>query len=133
MDLVAPQLGTVVGAGTLDSKNNMDFKLVATVNSSMLSAAGGSAAGLVGGTVGNVLGGGANCKNGGIKVPFQIRGTTANPQFVPDIGGATASLLKSELTCGGSGAGGLLNGVTGGGAPDTINQLGGLFGKKKKP
>jgi AsmA protein len=135
MDLVAPQLGTVVGSGTLDSKNNMDFKLVATVNSSMLGAAGGAAAGVVGGTMGQVLGGGANCKNGGIKVPFQIRGTTANPQFVPDIGGATASLLKSELTCG-TGAGGILKGVTGGaggGAADTINQLGELFGKKKKP
>jgi AsmA protein len=136
LDLVAPQLGTVVGGGTLDSKNNMDFKLVATVNSSMLGAAGGAAGGMVGGTMGKVLGGGANCKNGGIKVPLQIHGTTSNPQFMPDIGGATASLLKSELTCGGSDAGGLLKGVTGGaggGAADTINQLGGLFGKKKKP
>jgi AsmA protein len=131
LDLVAPQLGTVVGGGTLDSKNNMDFKLVATVNSSMLGSAGG-----VGGAMGKLVGGGANCKNGGIKVPLQIHGTTANPQIVPDIGGATASLMKSELTCGGSDAGGLLKGVAGGaegGASGTINQLGGLFGKKKKP
>jgi AsmA protein len=139
LDLVAPQLGTVVGGGTLDSKNNMDFKLVATVNSSMLGAAGGAAGGMVGGTMGKVLGGGANCKNGGIKVPLQIHGTTSNPQFVPDVGGAAAGLLKSELACGGGDAGGLLKGVAGGaggaggGAADTINQLGGLFGKKKKP
>jgi AsmA protein len=135
LDLVAPQLGTVVGGGTLDSKNNMDFKLVATVNSSMLGA-GGGAAGMVGGSMGKVLGGGANCKNGGIKVPLQIHGTTSNPQFVPDVGGAAAGLLKSELACGGSDAGGLLKGVTGGaggGASNTINQLGGLFGKKKNP
>src|SRR5208283_3328420 len=81
-NLVVPALGSVVGGGTLDSKNTLDFKLVATVNSSM-------------------LGGGASCKNGGIKVPLQIHGTTANPQFTPDIGGATASLMKSELTCAG--------------------------------
>ena len=30
LNLVVPALGTVVGSGTLDSKNNMDFKLVAT-------------------------------------------------------------------------------------------------------
>jgi AsmA protein len=140
LDLVAPQLGTVVGGGTLDSKNNMDFKLVATVNSSMLAGAGGAAGSAVGGTVGQLMGGGANCKNGGIKVPLQIHGTTSNPQFVPDVGGAAASMLKSQLACGGGDAGGLLKGVTGGaaggatgGAADTINQLGGLLGKKKKP
>jgi len=69
-----------------------------------------------------------------------VKGTTANPQFVPDVGGAAASLLKSELSCAG-GAGnvqGLAKGITGvaptGNATDTINQLGGLLGgKKKKP
>ena len=137
LDLVVPALGTVVGGGTLDSKNNMDFKLVASVNSSVLSAAGGSAGGVVGGAAGKLLGGGASCKNGGIKVPLQIHGTTANPQFTPDIGGATASLMKSELTCAGGSMGSLagLAGSAGGkGTSDVVNQLGGLFGgKKKKP
>ena len=136
-DLEVPALGTVVGGGTLDSKNNMDFKLVASVNSSVLSAAGGSAGGVVGGAAGKLLGGGASCKNGGIKVPLQIHGTTANPQFTPDIGGATASLMKSELTCAGGSMGSLagLAGSAGGkGTSDVVNQLGGLFGgKKKKP
>jgi AsmA protein len=134
LNVVAPQLGTVVGGGTLDSKNNMDFKLVATVNSSVLNAAGGAAGAAMGGTVGQLMGGGSNCKNGGIKVPLQIHGTTSNPQFVPDVGGAAASMLKSELACGGGDAGGLIKGVTGGGAggaANTINQLGGLLGKKK--
>jgi hypothetical protein len=36
MDLVVPSLGTVVGAGTVDSKNNINFNLVATVSSAML-------------------------------------------------------------------------------------------------
>jgi AsmA protein len=132
-NLVVPALGTVVGGGTLDSKNNMDFKLVASVNSSVLATAGGP----LGKSAGGLLGGGASCKNGGIKVPLQIHGTTANPQFTPDIGGATASLMKSELTCAGGSIGSLagLAGSAGGkSTSDVVNQLGGLFGgKKKKP
>jgi len=134
IDLVVPALGTVVGGGTLDSKNTMDFKLVATVNASMLGAAGGAEGGAVGGAAGKLLGAGASCKNGGVKVPLQIHGTTANPQFTPDIGGATASLMKSELTCAGGSVGNLA-GLAGGtgtkGVSDVTKQLGGLFGKKK--
>jgi AsmA protein len=145
MDLVVPSLGTVVGGGTLDSKNNMNFNLVATVNSSVVTAAagaaGGAATGALNSALGGALGGGAaNCKNGGIKVPLQVHGTTANPQFTPDVGGATASLLKSELSCAGGGAGGLATGLPGvaGGNPAAAgalnNALGGLLGgKKKKP
>jgi AsmA protein len=140
-DLIVPTLGTVVGGGTLDSKNNMDFKMVASVTTGALSAAGKYEGGSVGGELGKMLGGGADCKKGGIKVPFQIHGTTSNPKFVPDVGGAAANLLKSELSCvggGGKNAGGLATGLEGtaGGAnaTDTINQLGGLLGgKKKKP
>ena len=142
LDLVVPSLGTVVGSGTVDSKNNMNFNLVATVPSSMLTAAGGAAGGAVGGTLGKVMGGGSSCKDGGIKVPLQVHGTTSNPQIVPDVGGATASLLKSQLTCAGGaagGAGGLATGLAGSAtkgavSSDTVNQLGGLLGgKKKKP
>jgi AsmA protein len=139
LDAVVPALGSMVGNGTVDAKNNLDFKLVATVNNAVATAAAGSMAGGLGGTVGKMLGGGgAACKNGGIKVPLQIHGTTSSPQFVPDIGGAAASLLKSEFSCAESGgAGGLTNaagalaGGSKGSAADTINQLGGLFGKKK--
>jgi hypothetical protein len=129
-------IGILAGGGTLDAKNNMNFNLVATVNSSVLGAAGGSVGGVLGGAAGKVLGGGAGCKNGGIKVPLQIHGTAANPQFTPDIGGATASLMKSELTCAGGSVGSLagLAGASGGkGASGVTNQLGGLFGGKKKP
>ncbi len=144
MDLVVPSLGTVVGGGTLDSKNNMNFNLVATVNSSMVTAAagaaGGAATGALNSELGGMLGGGAaNCKSGGIKVPLQVHGTTANPQFTPDVGGATASLLKSQLSCVGGGAGGATTGLQGlaGGNPaaaGALSQLGGLLGgKKKKP
>jgi AsmA protein len=143
LDLVVPSLGTVVGNGTLDSKNNMDFKLVATVTA-QLGGAAGSAVGSLGGMAGQALGGGAtNCKGGPLKVPLQVKGTTANPQFVPDVGGVAASMLKSEMSCVGGGAGnvgGLATGLAGAaggnasGAAGTINQLGGLLGgKKKKP
>ncbi|HEV8074853.1 MAG TPA: hypothetical protein VGP66_03355, partial [Candidatus Acidoferrum sp.] len=138
LDAVVPALGSMVGNGTVDAKNNLDFKLVATVNNAVATAAAGSVAGGLGGAMGKALGGGANCKNGGVKVPLQIHGTTASPQFVPDIGGAAASLLKSEFSCaGGGGAGGVTNaagalaGGSKGAAADTVNQLGGLFGKKK--
>jgi hypothetical protein len=142
LDLVVPALGTVVGNGTLDSKNNMDFKLVATVNSSLVAGAAGAAgaaAGSFGGVAGKALGGGVTgCKDGALKVPLQVHGTTSNPQFVPDVGGAAASMLKSELGCAG-GVGNVeglakgLGGVTGGQTGNTINQLGGLLGGKKKP
>jgi AsmA protein len=138
LDAVVPSLGSVTGGGTVDSKNNLNFNLVASVNSSVVSGA-TSAMGGAGGTVGKVLGGGAsNCKDGGLKVPLQVKGTTANPQFMPDVGGVAAGMLKSQLTCAGGSAGGLTNaaqGLAGGnsGAASTINQLGGLLGKKKKP
>jgi len=134
-DLVVPSLGTAVGGGTLDAKNNMNFNMVATVSNAVVSTAASSVAG---GAVGQVLGGGAaNCKGGAIKVPFQIHGTTANPQFAPDVGGAAASLLKSQLSCAG-GASNLANGragaAGGGNTSDAVNQLTGLLGgKKKKP
>jgi AsmA protein len=140
LNALVPALGSMVGNGTVDAKNNLDFKLVATVNNNVATAATDSmAGGLVGGSVGKMLGGGAAaCKNGGLKVPLQIHGTTSSPQFVPDIGGAAASLLKSEFSCAGSGgAGGITNAagaLTGGSkgtTADTINQLGGLLGKKK--
>jgi AsmA protein len=137
MDLVVPALGTVVGGGTIDSKNNMDFKLVATVNSSVMTAAAGSAAGAVGGAMGSVMGAGAQCKDGGVKVPLQIHGTTQNPQFTPDVGGAAAGMLKSQLGCAGN-AGGLATGAAGAltkGTPaaGAVSGLGGLLGGKKKP
>ena len=130
MDLVVPSLGTVVGGGTVDSKNNMDFKLVAAVSSGVLKNAGG-AGGAASGEIGKLLGGsgGSNCKEGGIKVPLQVKGTTANPQFVPDVGGAAASMLKAQLSC----AGGTTPGTQGQTPENVINQLGGLLGKKKKP
>ena len=89
------------------------------------------------GKMGSVLGGGTNCQNGGVKVPLQIHGTTQDPQFMPDVGGATASILKSQLTCAG-GTGGAATGALGAltknpQASGAVGALGGLLGGKKKP
>jgi AsmA protein len=128
-DAVLPALGTLVGQGTLDSKNNMDFAMVATLQH-------GIVGGLSAGSQIGALTGAKACKDsGGTKIPFKIEGTTANPKFVPDTGGVAADLLKSQLGCAGGAANGLqgMQGITKGNPADTINQLGGMFGKKKKP
>jgi AsmA protein len=127
---VVPSVGNLAGGGTLDSKNNLDFKMAATLTGGAIGAMGGAG---VGGALGGVLGGnkGGDCK-GGTTIPFMIQGTASDPKFVPDVGGVAAGMLKSQLGCTG---GSLANvGKTGGQNPaDAINSLGGLFGKKKKP
>jgi AsmA protein len=127
---VVPSVGNLTGAGTIDSKNTLDFKMAATMSNAVATAA--SPVSSTTGLLGKALGGGnaGGCKSG-LTVPFMIQGTTSDPKFIPDVGGLAASMFKSQLGC----AGGL--GVTGaktaGQAPaDAINALGGLF-KKKKP
>ncbi len=126
---VLPGVGNLSGAGTIDSKNNLDFKMAATLTSALGDVA--SPVSSVGGLVGKATGGGSGCKTG-TTVPFLIRGTTADPKFIPDVGGLAAGMLKSQLGCAaglGSGAG-----KDAGKAPaDAINGLGGLFKKKKPP
>jgi AsmA protein len=129
---VVPSLGNLAGAGTLDSKNNLDFKMAATLNSGAVGAIGGAGAG-VGGVMG-ALGGSknGNCKGGTTTIPFMVQGTASDPKFVPDIGGVAAGMLKSQVGC----AGGSLAdaGKAGGQSPaDAVNAIGGIFGKKKKP
>ncbi len=127
---VVPSLGSMVGAGTIDSKNELDFKMAATLTdvigdvASPVSSA-GSLLGKLGGA-----GGGGGCKKG-TTVPFQIKGTTSDPKFVPDVGGLAAGMLKSQLGCVGGLATGAV-GEAGKGTDNPIGQLGGLF-KKKKP
>ena len=123
---VLPAIGNLTGAGTVDSKNNLDFKMVAKLTSALGEVA--SPVSSVGGILGKATGGGG-CK-GGTTVPFQIQGTTANPKFIPDVGGLAAGMFKSELGCvGGLGATGAKD--TGKAQEDAVKALGGLF--KKKP
>jgi len=151
---VVPSLGTLVGNGTIDAKNNLDFKMAATLKNAVAagaagaagSAASGAASNAIGGLLGKVTGGAGasalgggllgNCKdpNGGSgpTLPFQIKGTTSDPKFIPDVGGVAAGMLKSQLSC--------FGGSQAKGAPqqqqqnpnNPIDAIGGLF-KKKKP
>jgi AsmA protein len=128
---VVPSVGNLSGAGTLDAKNNLDFKMAATLTGGAIGAM-GSAGGGVGSLVGAMGGSkGSDCK-GGTTIPFQIEGTASDPKFVPDVGGVAANMLKSQMGCAG---GSLANvGKTGTQNPaDAVNSLSGMFGKKKKP
>jgi AsmA protein len=127
---VVPSLGNLTGAGTIDSKNNLDFKMAAILSNAVTTAASpvSGTAGLLGKAFGG--GGAGGCKSG-MTVPFMIQGTTSEPKFIPDVGGLAAGMLKSQLGC----AGGLTatGTKTAGQTPvDAVNALGGLF-KKKKP
>ncbi len=124
---VVPQLGNLTGAGTVDSRNNLDFKMVASLSSSQ-SAAGGSAgstASSLAGIIGKVTA--SNCVSG-MDVPFQVKGTTADPKFVPDVGGLAADMFKSQMGCLGAGASGAKSGTR---PKSAVDALGALFKKKK--
>ena len=129
---ILPALGTLAGGGTLDSKNNLDFKMAATLTGGAIGAMGGA-----GNDIGSVLGAATgagksgNCKKG-TTIPFMIQGTASEPKFIPDVGGVAAGLLKSQLGC----TGGTLLGAGEKGATtpaNAVDALSGLFGKKKKP
>src|SRR5467141_2108947 len=139
---VLPSIGNLTGAGTVDSKNVLNFKMLATLTKEASSAAGSaagganSAAGALGGILGTVTGGsvgGGGCSSGGgLKIPFQIQGTTSDPKFIPDVGGLAKDLFKSELGCLGGKSSASASKAPGQNPADAINALGGLF-KKKKP
>ena len=132
-DAVLPALGTLVGQGTVDSKNALDFKMAATLaNTATYSSSGGAPVSGIGGILGAIGGGKGNCK--GATIPFLVKGTTSEPKFVPDVGGIATSLLKSQLGCvGGSTAAGSKTQANPAANPaDAVDAISGLF-KKKKP
>jgi len=131
---VIPALGMLVGAGTVDAKNNLDFKMLATLTGGPAAAGaagaapaggaattgGGGMAGMLGSLLGPAKGGQAR------RIPFLIQGTASDPKFVPDVQGLATEMLKSQF--GGSGAQKDTQ------QPDSgpLGGLGELF-KKKKP
>jgi AsmA protein len=124
---VLPAFGQIVGAGTVDAKNNLDFKMAATLKSGVANVANPT------GALSQVIGGGSSGCKSGVTVPFKIEGTTADPKFVPDVGGVAAGMLKTQLGCAGSGLTGVKNlNPTNLNPADATKSLGGLF-KKPKP
>src|ERR1700687_6052644 len=149
---VVPSLGTVVGNGTIDAKNNLDFKMAATLKNAIGGAAGaagsaatGAASNALSGLLGNVTGGGGgaaggllgNCKNAsggsGLTLPFQVKGTMSDPKIISDVGGVAAGMLKSQLSCfGGSSQAKASPQQQQQNPNNPVDAIGGLF-KKKKP
>jgi AsmA protein len=82
LDLVAPAIGTLTGAGTIAPKGAMDFKM----NAKLVGTAGAGVARIAS------LGQPAN------GIPFRIQGTTSNPIFVPDVSGAVGNVMKNPET-----------------------------------
>ncbi|HKW32128.1 MAG TPA: AsmA family protein [Candidatus Acidoferrum sp.] len=124
---VLPAVGNLVGAGTIDSKNNLDFKMAATLATSSIAGSAASPVTATAGLLGKLSGGG--CKT--TTIPFLIAGTTADPKFVPDVAGIASNMFKSQLGC----AGGLTSGASQQQQPnasDAVEAISGLF-KKKKP
>jgi AsmA protein len=107
VNLVIPSLGTLTGNGSVSPQNALDYKMMATLN-------------------GSVVGGlskiaGVSGSSGSI--PFFIQGTASDPRFVPDVKGVLNSQLKQRLGSqipGGQNSQGLVDSITG------------LLGKKKK-
>jgi AsmA protein len=122
---VVPAIGSLAGAGTVDAKNNLDFKMSATLTNAL----GKIASPMTG--VAALLG--AKGKSGcqaGTTVPFRIQGTAADPKFIPDVGGMASGLVKSQLGC----SKGMVSGAAtkGESSAGGLGGLTGLFGKKKK-
>ena len=108
LNIVVPSIGSMTGNGTVSSSNALNFHMVANLVQS---------AGMMGGvTKGMPFLGGGGGKGGGI--PFMIQGTTAQPVFMPDVGGMVKGAISNPLQQPGQ-----QNPL--GGA------LGGIFGKKK--
>ncbi len=123
LNALVPSLGSLIGTGTVDARNRLDFKMVARLHSIPTSGTGGTAiAGALGGLLGQVTGGG----KGGMNVPFRIEGTTSDPRFVPDVGGLALEVLKSQAASAGAAPAGTQQ-------QNSLGALGDLFKKKKKP
>lgn len=101
---VVPAVGHLIGAGTIDARNNLDFKMIATVTArlhgGMDSVVG--TAGAIGGAVGDVIGaitggGKSSSKSRSQRIPFLVEGTTSDPRFVADVSGSVIPTLMNQL------------------------------------
>jgi hypothetical protein len=122
---VVPSMGSLAGGGTIDAKDNLDFKMAATLTTTQ-----GTIASPVTGAAGilsKAAGGQSGCKKG-TTIPFQVHGTTSEPKFVPDVGGLAAGMLKSQLGCVGTSVAGPAEKVP---VSSAVSAIGGFLKKKK--
>ncbi len=108
IDLDVPAIGVITGAGTVSPAGALNFKMLANLHGGMVGGLAQVAA--------------AGSGKGGI--PFAIEGTTADPKFIPDVGGVAGSLAAGAAKEAISGKVPAVPGVP-------TSAVGGLFGKKK--
>ena len=110
INLDVPAIGVITGGGTVSPAGALAFKMLANLHG-----------GMVGG-VSKVASAGSG-KNG---IPFAIEGTTANPKFVPELGGMVTGLATTAVKGAVTGA----VGAPGAAAAAPTKAVGGLLGKK---
>jgi AsmA protein len=108
LNLTIPALGMLTGNGTVSPAGALDYKMNANLS-------GGAVSGLT------QL---AGLGNKGASLSFFVKGTTANPTFVPDVQGIVNDQLKSRLGAAGLQGQDQNNSV--------INKMTGLFHRKPK-
>jgi len=83
-NMLAPDLGTLTGDGTISPQGAMNFPMLAKLKDGVVASP------IQSETITRVL---SYTQTSG--VPFRIQGTTRNPQFVPDVGRAMKSATDS--------------------------------------
>ena len=120
---LVPALGSLIGAGTVDARSDLDFKMIAKLKTP--GAGTTSTAGILGDILSQVTGGRSAA---GTTIPFLIKGTTSNPRFLPDVEGLALEILRSQ-----TGAAGTPAAASQEQAGNPWSALGDLLQQKKKP
>jgi hypothetical protein len=100
MNAVVCSLGHLTGAGTIDARDNLDFKMVAALTNPPGSSTGiaVATAGALNDVLGMLTGSDAGSSpSKGERIPFLVQGTTSDPKFVPDANGFALQMLKEQL------------------------------------
>ena len=77
INLNVPAIGVITGAGTVSPEGALAFKMVADLQ-------------------GRMVGGLSGARSGEGGIAFAIKGTTSNPKFIPDVGGAVTGVAKGQ-------------------------------------
>lgn len=85
--MVVASIGSLTGSGVIAADHSLNFKMVAHVTASKSPLS--TVAGLISGR---------GAQAGGGDIPFRIRGTTAKPVFVPDVGAMVGNAAKQGLS-----------------------------------
>ena len=82
IDLEVPAIGAITGAGIVTPAGELNFKMKANLTGGMM------------GGITKVAGAASGSTSG---IPFAIQGTTANPHFIPDVGGAITNEAEGAV------------------------------------